>query len=223
MRVGWLGSKRKTERRTEAPPDIGVTGPKLWGMGAVIIASTAALLGTSPDDEPSTYHHYEFRLDSIDGGAVELTVDRPSATFFVNVTAVDLGPEAVVTTTDAQAHVEGTVEAAGLSDGQVPPRVDVKITSTDGKVDFHEAVMDRFSPVLVLPFKGNCLAPRSGAACAARFSVEVRRLDDGEAGGALIFAWHFALSAEARLAVRGTQEVQHDPQEPPWTVQVTEP
>jgi hypothetical protein len=192
-------------------------------MSAVIVASSAALLGTSSVDTPSAYDRYEFLRESIDGGVVDLTVDRPSATFFVNVTATDLGPQSVVTTTGAQALVEGTVESAGLGEGQVPPRVAVRITSTSGQVGFDEPISTSLSSSVALPFTGNCNDPRVGAACSARLSVEVRRADDGEAGGTLFFAWHFSLSATGQVERAGKEDALLGPFEPPWTVQVTEP
>lgn len=224
MRAGWSGLLRKKEPEHAVGSDIAVTGRKLWGMGAVILASSAALLGTSSVDEPVAYTHYEFRRESIDGGSVDLTVDQPSATFFVNVTATDLGPEGVVTTTGAQAFVEGTVEAMGLSPGQVPPLVAVKVATTGAPGDSEARVADTFSSQFSLPFSGNCEQPSTGAACSTHLSIEVRRLDDGEAGGKLTFAWHFALSSVGQVErLGGEEDVELGPLDPPWTVKVTEP
>lgn len=191
-------------------------------MGAVIIASTAALLGTSDDDDGTAYRRYEFRRESIDGGAVELTVDRPSATFFVNVTAVDFGPEGVISTNSGQAILEGTVESAELNRGEAPPRVEVRI-ATPRAQDSEESVLDLFTSQVALPFSGNCTDPSRGTACSTHFSVEVRRADDGEAGGKVTFAWHFALSATGQVEREPNEEAQVGPVDPPWTVEVTEP
>jgi hypothetical protein len=224
MRAGRLGFLREAGLGTEARPDIAVAGPKLWGMVAVIIASTAALLGTSDVDRPFAYVRFDFSRESIDGGVVDLTVDRPSATFFVNVTATELGPQDVISTADAQALVDAALEAEGLSARPAPPSVTVRITSTSGQLAVDQSIAQSLSQSFALPFVGNCRDPRAGAACTARFSVEVRRDDDGEAGGTLRFAWHFALTALARVEKPGaTEDVLIGPLDPPWTVQVTEP
>ncbi|RYZ08385.1 MAG: hypothetical protein EOO73_08005 [Myxococcales bacterium] len=224
MREGWLGFWRKKKGSGAADPDIAVARRQLWGMAAVVVASSAALLGTSDVDHPSGLARYEFRRDSIDGGVVRLSVDQPSATFFVNVTAIDLGPENVVSTTDAHALIEGTVEAAGLSEGQERPPVAVRVVTTNGQSAFEQPVVDSLSTKVALPFVGNCNNPQTGMACAAHFLVEVRRTDDGEAGGELTFAWHFSLSSLGQVARNGAEEdVSLGPVEPPWTVEVTEP
>ncbi len=189
-------------------------------MSAVIVASTAALLGTS---DTSVSILYDFRREGIEGGQVALNVDRPSATFFVNVTATDLGPDGVVSTDQALALLSGTIEASDLNDGAAKPLLAVKVSTSKQLAGVETRVADTFTSQIDLPFSGNCTDPRTGAACTARLAIDVRRVDDGEAGGNVTFTWVLDVEGTGRRRSDESEDTRVGPFDPPWTVEVTAP
>jgi len=207
--------------------DIAVAGRRrLWAMSAVIVASSAALLGTSDDDGgPDTRGYVEFAKLGIDGGEVELTKDAPTATFFVKITATELGVGDIVTTDRARAILDGMITASGLNAGESQPFVAVKVSSSTAADPFEQRVLDGFHADTALGFTGNCENPATGAACVTQLAVTVARIDDGAAGGSLRFDWSFDLKSSGDIAPANMANVEKPTgvQELPWTVEVSGP
>lgn len=190
-------------------------------MSAVIVASTAALLGTSDNSPPPAYTSYSFERLATDGGFVELTVDRPSATFFVNISADALGPDGVLTTQSAAALLSGDVTTSGLDEAAQTPFLSVKVSSPDAAGSLEKLILDHFSETQPLIFLGDCETPTTGAACTARFQVDVARQDQGESGGTLRFDWSFDVNSHGQVPAKESTEI--GPLDPPWTIQVSQP
>lgn len=203
-----------------------------------MLISTLALFGSSPQpdsDQPSSApgapnqatphitHHFDA---SIDGGSVELTLARPSATYDVTIVVKSRGPGQVDTTQSATLNVHAAIS---MHDVAVPPPLagpagaDVaaaavlrfpggdELTGTDAvALDLQHALL----------FSGDCDTPESGT-CRAQFQVELRRTDDGERGGTLTTAWSFDVNSVAVEASSETSELTSVP--PPWTFKVTGP
>jgi hypothetical protein len=209
-----------------ADPDSGVTAHKPWLMGLVIIASSAALLGTTDESPGPTYNTYTFARTGVDGGFVELTRDAPRATFFVTITANDLGPAGVESTDGATAVVDGTVTTRDLADTASVPFLDFKISSPDSAELTERQIIDHFLHHQDLVFTGNCVKPTEGAACRARFQLELWRTDDGAGDGVVRFDWLFDLASQGRVEVgydpKKTTGVSFGPLDPPWTVDVSQ-
>ena len=220
MKARWPQFGRKRAATTAPTPDNAVATPPAWLLGAAIIASTAALLGTSDVSEPSTFRTYTFARSGIDGGFVELTRDQPAATFFVTVHADDLGPEGVPTTDEALATIDGMITTMGLADGAVAPAVDVKLSTPDGPGGSEKIVVDSINQKQSLLFTGDCEHPRTSASCAAHFAVAVSRQDQGESDGVVRFDWLFDVESKGQAPSQESSEV--GPLDPPWTTEVTQ-
>ncbi|HXK18493.1 MAG TPA: hypothetical protein VNG33_11855 [Polyangiaceae bacterium] len=197
----------------------------------MIIASTAALLGTSEGEparsfgasqsEPANFTSYDFARDDIEGGSVELTQAAPEATFYVTLTANDLGPDGVLTTNGAAVNVHGTVTPSELMPGAAAPRVTVTSTTPDapGTNSTIETVSDiTLNEALI--FAGNCAVPKDGD-CRAHFALKLQRSDDGAAGGKVSIHWTFDVASRGQLPAQTSSTIAA--QDPPWTVQVTPP
>jgi hypothetical protein len=223
MRAGWLRFGRKRASATAPAPDNAVRATPAWLLGAAIIASTAALLGTS-DDSPPTYHRtYTFARNGVDGGFVELTRDQPAATFFVTLHADDLHlPDLVPTTDGASALVDGTLTTTDLDAGAVVPYVDVKL-NTPGGVGTQKAAFEQFTQTQPLSFTGDCDEPKASGSCSARFSVEVSRQDQGEGGGVVRFDWTFDVASSVQVEMARDDQGTLGPFDPPWTIEVSQP
>jgi hypothetical protein len=226
MHLGWREFARKLESGAANAPDSEVTAARArtrttWAMCAVIAASTAALLGTSDDSPPQHYTTYTFERTGVDGGFVELTRDRPSATFFVTVHADELGPDSVVTTGDASVVIDGSFMTTGLAEGEVVPFVSVKVTSPDTTDTSERLILDHYVQSQPLVFTGDCANPIGGAAaCAAHFAVELTR-QDGEGPGVVRFDWLFDLRSTIQQPT--TRDGMVGPVDPPWTIEVSQP
>ena len=191
-------------------------------MCAVIVASTAALLGTSPEPGPPTYTTtYTFERTGIDGGFVELTRDQPTATFFVTVHADALGPDGVMSTDGASLDLDGSISASGLTEGAATPFVSVKLSSPDAAGVAEKTVLEGFRLNQNLTFTGDCDMPPGSNACRARFTVQVSRNDDGLGDGVVRFDWFFDVHSRAAQSSAANGMV--GPLDPPWTVEVTQP
>lgn len=228
MSVERLGFWRKHGNGDASGSDIAVAGRRrLWAMSAVILASTAALLGTSDDDDgPDNRTHVEFAKLGIDGGEVELSKDAPTATFFVKITATELGVGDIVTTDRARATLDGMITASGLNVGESQPFVSVKVASTTAADPFEQRVLDSFHTDTNLGFTGNCKNPETGVACVTQLAVTVARIDDGAAGGTLRFNWSFDLKSSGDIARTSNMPNPETPtgvQDLPWTVEVSGP
>jgi hypothetical protein len=223
MRTGWLGFGRQRENPTALAPDNSVAGPRSWLLSAAIVASTAALLGTSAVDEPRYETTYTFERLAIDGGFVELTADQPSATFFVTVTADDLGPDGVLSTDEAQALVQGDVTASDLEDTTLPPTLSIKLGTPDGLGVATQATDSHYERAQSLFFGGGCENPKAGVTCAARFRLDLTRQDGGSNGGIIRFDWSFDATATGRRTSYGDKEdAEQGPFDPPWTVEISQ-
>ena len=231
MRAGSGQFARKHAASRPTSPDAGVTPVKPWLLGALIIASTVALLGTSeasPDpvstpqrsNEYSTTTVYTFARTGIAGASVDLTQAAPSATFFVNLRADALGPHDVVTTDGASVIVDATMTSSGFAEGTAAPFVHFTLRSlgTNGLVE--QQALDHLVQSESLIFDGNCAQPTSGAACGTSFALEVSRMDGGESPGAVHVSWTFDLESSGQ--VYGTADANTGPFDPPWTVEVVQ-
>lgn len=200
--------------------------PQVWLLSAVIVASTAALLGTSQSpsppisSEPQLQTTYHFERLAIDGGFVELTRDLPSATFFVTLRADDLGPDGVPSTDLAQVFVQGDVTASDLQDTTLPPTLSITLSSPDTPHLARRTTAAHFERSQDVVFTGNCANPKTGAACAARFRVDVTRDDDGMLGGNVRFDWAFDVTASGTLASDEAADL--GPFDPPWSVEISQ-
>lgn len=221
MRAGWLQFRRQRASAPAAAPDNAVTAPPAWLLATAIIASTAALLGTSDDSPPTYQRTYTFARNGVDGGFVELTRDQPAATFFVTVHADDLGMDGVPTTDDASALVDGTITTTGLDDGRVAPYVDVKLSIPEGG-GTQQAALEHSQQTQALFFSGDCDNPKTSKSCTARFSVAVSRQDQGEGGGVVRFDWTFDVTSKVQVQVPSQEDGALGPFDPPWTIQVTQ-
>lgn len=222
MRAGWLKIGRNAGTPATGAPDNAVTAPRPWLLCAVIFASTAALLGTSPDPGPPQYFTtYTFERTGIDGGFVELTRDQPTATFFVTIKADALGPEGVMTTDGASLDLDGSISMSGLTEGEAAPFVSVKVSSPDAPGLAEKTVLESFKLNQNLIFTGDCDTAPGSDACRARFTVQVARKDDGAADGVVRFDWFFDVHSKAQQP--STADGTVGPLDPPWTVEVTQP
>lgn len=192
-------------------------------MAAVIIASSAALLGTTNEDV-DFYSTHTFERSGVDGGFAELTQDAPRATFFVTLTASDLGPDGVPSTDQASASLDCNLSAAGLPDGATQPFVQIKISSPDSPSVIDKQVVDHLSETEPLSFIGNCSKPTEGDACRARFQVDLWRVDDGAGGGTVRFDWLFDVASSGKVRVSKQADIKTGgPLDPPWTINVSQP
>lgn len=215
MSKGWLGIGRKLARTRGLPPDSAVAAPRSWLVASVIVASTAALLGTSPDDPPSMRYQFYRALDEI---STELTTATPSQRYVIALRADSLGADDTITTADATARVIGAIQVSGLSEGTEAPFVEVVVTPQRDSTSEVRALTS-FDTSAGLTFSGDCETPTQGEPCTSELVVELRRLDDGARGGSLTVAWQVELTATA-TASREAPDV-HD--ELPWTAEVTLP
>ena len=222
MRAGWLQFGRQRAAATATAPDNAVAAPPVWLLGAAIIASTAALLGTSDDSPPMYERTYTFARNGIDGGFVELTRDQPAATFFVILHADDLGANGARTTDNASALVDGTITTTALDDGQVAPYVDVEL-STPGGGSTKEPALEHSHQAQPLLFTGDCDNPKTSRSCTARFAVAVSRQDQGASGGVVRFDWTFDVASKVQVQVPSQEDGTLGPFDPPWTIEVSEP
>jgi len=237
MGASRLGFGRNRARAAPTTSDTAVAAPPGWLLCAVIVASTAALFGSSPsehgdDDSPSpdtspsqptTYTTYQFARTNIEGGTAELTRAAPSATFFVDLTATDLGPHGVVTTGGTTAapaaHLQGSVAASDLTSGATPPFVAVVVSSPDDPTG--NSTLQTASEIAQdqrLQFTGDCEDPSAGD-CKARFVVRFTRNDDGAANGKVSVHFSFDVESSAQLPAATSSTL--PAQDPPWSVEVT--
>lgn len=221
MRAGWLRLGRNGVAPAPRAPDNVVTAPSPWLLCAAIVASTAALLGTSDDSPPTYYTTYTFERTGIEGGFVELTRDRPTATFFVTVHVDALGPQGVMTTQGAKLDLDGTITTSNLAEGAFAPFVSVKVSSPEASGVSEQTVLEGVTQSQDLSFTGDCDAPPGSNACRARFTVEVSRKDDGAGDGVVRFDWLFDVHSKVEQPSMATGMV--GPLDPPWTVEVTAP
>ncbi len=194
-------------------------------MCAVIIASSAALLGTTDDSPQPTFTTCTFERKGVDGGFVELTRDAPRATVFVTITANALGPSSVESTASANATLDGNVTSSDLAADAALPFLSFKISSPDAPDLTERQLIDHFIQHQPLKFIGNCSKPTEGAACRARFQIELGRTDDGAAGGVVRLDWFFDLVSTGQIET-GVEGKDHNrtlgPFDPPWTVDVSQ-
>lgn len=182
---------------------------RAWLIRLALLASTAALLATSPDEVPRRTYTFE---RSVSGESVALTVEQPSALFVVTVVADGLGPDGVESTGDARVRVTGRVSATDVEGTQPFVSARVKEQGLD--------VLQSFDTTAALEFEGTCDAPSPSAPCQASFTVELLRKDDGEQGGSLDVSWSFELTSSGSIEGEGEDQRGLDP---PWTVEVMGP
>lgn len=208
MSLGWLGFGGDRERPSGASPDKAVAAPRSWVLASVIIASTAALLGTSPEETP--FIHYEFSK-SLEPVKTELTADAVTARYVITLRADALGPNGVDTTTAARALIAGAVETTGIETD--PPFVNFAVNGGELRS------LRSFKTSAEVAFDGNCDDPTSGEPCEARLVVELTRLDEGAAGGTVTVEWQVEL--ESQFSIEGEGNDVTD--EAPWTAEVAGP
>lgn len=218
MRTGWLGFGQQRENQTAPAPDNSVAGPKAWLLSAVVIASTAALLGTS--DVPGYQTTYKFERQAIDGGFTELTRDQPSASFFVTLRADDLGPDSAPSTDEAQVLVKGDVTSSELDDPTLPAKLTISLSSPDTSLKTLRTTDAHFEEPQHVIFSGNCENPKTGTPCTARFRVDVTRADGGDNGGIIRFDWAFDAASLGRVSNDSDKDAELGPFDPPWTVEI---
>jgi hypothetical protein len=227
MRLGWLRFGRRSGGDGTIAPDNGVSPKRAWLMGGVIVACSAALLGTSDNvassndvgtAPSSSLATYFFERKGIDGGFAELTADVPRATFVVTITADALGPENVVTTEAARASIEAIISTTDLDFGSPTPSVNYQLHAEGASMVHVLPARERIADSRELKFNGNCSAPTMGNRCVAHYSFDVWRADDGAAGGSVRVDWTTDLSATAKLSTSTGGEF--GPLDPPWTVEV---
>lgn len=182
---------------------------RAWLIRLALLASTAALLATSPDEVPRRSYTFE---RSVAGESVALTAGQPSALFLVTLVADDLGPDGVQSTGGARVRVTGRVAATDVEGTQ--PFVSARVN--DQGLD----VLQSFDTTAPLAFEGTCDAPAADAPCQASFTVELARKDDGEQGGSLDVSWSFEVSSGGFLEGEGDDQLGLDP---PWTIEVMGP
>jgi hypothetical protein len=233
MRLGWLRFGRRSRAHEGldglVAPDNAVSPGRAWLMGGVIVACSAALLGTSDAGSsspgsaaPSTFAaSYLFERKAIEGGFAELTADAPRATFVVTITADALGPDNVVTTQAARASIEAIISATDLAPGADVPNVSYQLRVEGPSTASVLQARDRIADTRELTFSGNCSAPKMGSRCVAHYSFDVWRADDGYLGGTLRVDWTTDLFATATLLT--PTGGQFGPLDPPWTVEVAGP
>ena len=177
-----------------------------WSIRLALMASTLALLATSPGTVPRKSYNFE---RSVTGESVELTSDQPGASFLVTIRVETLGPDDVQSTGDATVQITGRLTSTGV-DGNMPF---VSVHAGDRKLE----VLQSFDTTSALNFEGTCDAPAENAPCQATFSVELSRNDDGTQGGSVNVDWSFELTSRGELEGEGADESGLDP---PWSVEI---
>lgn len=218
MAAGWATFWRDRAQAAASCPDSAVAPPRPWLIRAALFASSAALLATSQSPEEGhvpvgARTTYTFTR-TVEGEAIELTGEQPSALVLVTLRATGLGPFGASSTDAATVMVSGSIEAPDFA--EAPPSVSVDL---GGGHRLNEASQS-FTLSRPLQFEGTCDAPAEDAPCQATFSVELRRSDDGSQGKSLHVAWSFVLSSEG--SIQQNQEPQTD-LDPPWSVEVEQP
>jgi len=207
------------------PPDNGVASIKPALLGLVIVASTVALLGTSDDSPGPVYDVYTFERRGADGGFVELTRGAPRATVSATITVTSLGPEDVDTTGSAEAVFDLQVTSKDLAEGASAPFLSLKLGSPDDPSVTERQIIGHVVQHQPLTFVGNCTKPSEGAACHARFELDLSRTDDGAADGVVRLDWTFDLASKGQVQI-GLDDKQMGrslgPLDPPWTVEVAQ-
>jgi hypothetical protein len=178
------------------------------------------LLGTS--DVPGYQTTYKFERLAVDGGFAELTRDQPSGTFFVTLRADDLGPDGAPSTDEAQVLVQGDVTASDLDDPALPAKLMITLSSPETSRQAARATDTHFEEPQPVFFSGDCENPKTGAACTARFRVDVTRADGGGNGGSMRFDWAFDATAVGRLSNGADKDKELGPFDPPWSVEITQ-
>jgi hypothetical protein len=191
---------------------------RVWLIRAALLASTVALLGTSQDPASvptssgmlptgqATYHFTRF----VAGEGVDLTSDRPSASFLVTLRTTELGPEGVATVGDASFSV-----TAALSSSETEGVVGVSMRVAP---DAPQHFTQELTIARPLMFGGLCNQPSENTPCQAAFSIDFSRSDDGEQGGTVHIDWSFVLSSLGRI--NSTTSGEYFDQDPPWTVEI---
>lgn len=180
-----------------------------WLIRGALLASALALLATSAPNVP--YRSYAFER-SVAGVTVSLTREQPSALFFVTIRADSLGPDDVVSTSDATVRVKGTIVAQDI-EGDAPT---VTLQAGNGQLQARES----FDTTLPLVFEGTCEAPAENAPCQASITLQLARDDDGTREGSLEVEWSLELASSGQVEGDGEDRTGLDP---PWTVQVDHP
>jgi hypothetical protein len=225
--AAWLGFGRRRENLAGAAPDSGVAGPKAWLLSAAIVASTAALLGTSqgpyPDLEGESPFQttYKFERLAIDGGFVELTADQPSASVFVTLRANDLGPDGVMSTEGANMLVQGDVTVSGIEDATLPPTLTITLSNPDNAHQTTRTTDAHFERPQDVVFTGDCQNPKASGGCMGRFRIDIARDDAGANGGTVRFDWSFDATGRGTLP-HETENTELGPFDPPWTVELSQ-
>lgn len=200
-------------------------GSRKWATFAVVVASTAALLGTSDEtsDVVDTSHEttYTFQRKGIQGGSVELTSDQARVTFYVNIHVDDLGPDGALSSDGATALVRGTTMGVDFEPGVATPAVNFKLSTPGNPSSSNSPIFTTYQQGVPLSFTGNCAKPMEGAACRTSFALELSRIDDGTFPGVVRVDWSFDVSSRAVVIGNSTETSTIGPSDPPWTIEVT--
>lgn len=197
-------------------------------MVAVIVASSAALLGTSDDTPTSSFDNtmgsqfnttYTFERKGIEGGSVDLTADQPRATFYINLRADDLGPENTISTGSANVTIHAAIEGSGFTDNKSPTYVLFKVNASAMGTFSQTQAIDQYTHTSPLVFEGDCETPTQGEACRTSVSLEMARTDEGSQGGTVHVGWTFDVSSTG-FVPNATENTTVGPSDPPWTIEV---
>lgn len=226
MRTWWRHFGRKPQVTAAVPPDDAVTGPRTWLMVVVIVATTAALLGTSDnspsslDSTPSSQFNitYTFERKGIEVGSFDLTAEQPRTTFYVNFRADDLFDKDVVSTNGASATFRAAITDAGFSTKETPPYLMFKLNTAGMGSGTQTQALDQYTQSTPLAFTGNCMAPTEGQVCSTTLALEISRTDDGSHGGTVHV--DLLLDVNATSMVPDTENGMIGPEDPPWTIEV---
>ncbi len=194
-------------------------------MILVIVATTAALLGTSDttppsDDTPTSQFNttYTFERRGVEVGSIDLTAEQPRTTFYVNFRADELFDGNVVSTNGASATFRAAITAAGFSDKDAPPYLMFKLSAEGMGSGTQTQALEQYSQITPLPFSGNCMAPTEGEACSTSLALEISRTDDGSKGGTVHV--DLLLDVNATGMEPDVENSTVGPEDPPWTIEV---
>ena len=187
--------------------------PRLVALALML--SSVALLATSDVEEPDDEYLYEFGIAG-PFVRVELTDTEPSALVRVNVRALALGEEDIVTTEGAVLLVGGGLGFIGI-DLALAPSVSVRIDATSAPPEQEVLVVSSsFAEARELEFTGDCSTFADDDPCVATVTIELARTDAGASGGTVTVNMGHDFSKIARKSDSPDEQVQL-----PWSVEVT--
>jgi hypothetical protein len=187
--------------------------PRLVALAVMV--SSVALLATSDVEDPHDEYFYEFEVAG-PFVRVELTGTEPSALVRVNVRALALGEDDIVTTEGAVMIVGGGLGFIGI-DPALAPSVSVRIDATSALPEPEVLVVSSsFDAARPLEFTGDCSTFADDDPCVAVATLELARTDAGASGGTVTVNMSNDFSKIAQKSDSPTERVRL-----PWSVEVT--